>query len=213
MRHSYFICLFVLLGCGSGDKSNKIQAIAETDDASRQITCWGIGDVQLDLDEKMLKDQLGAEHVTKDSVFFNGKYKVTISRAYRGAANELTVFWKETHEPLSTIDSLEISGKKSDYKFSNGITLGTTLSELQSLNNGAEIALNYLPSTNTLFIKSVGEGKLKGDMPCFSGELALPDSIPASSIGELKASRDLKSSNPIFKSFEPRLQVIRIRNI
>lgn len=212
MRNFLLIPFLFLLACNGADNNHKIQAISETGIADEQITCWGIGEIQLDLDEKALISLIGRENVQIDSLYNDGKFKRMVSRLWRGQNKELTIYWREIASPFTAIDSLELSGVSSIYKFSNGIALGVRLSELVKQNGNVPVNLGFTHS-GQLQVLNFGKGKLKGDMPCFSGKMTFPDSIPASKVGELKALKYFDSSNEILKAYNPILTVIRIKNI
>lgn len=217
MRNCNFILLLsglLLFGCGQGNSGQKIQSIDSGQESDYEMNCWGIGKVQLDMDYESLLQTVGEKDMSIDSAYTaEHKFKGFVSRLWKGRPEEISVYWRELKQPFQNIDSLEISGPKSPYKFFNGLKIGSSLSDIVKLNDGENVMLSSFNQSHTANILSIEGRKLKGDIPCFGGSLALPDSVSASEMQHLTGDDKISSSRPEVRRHDPKLCRISIRSI
>lgn len=215
-----FLILFVLviLACNSpsgssdGKGSGKIYSIESGQGQSDQITCWGIGDIDLDNDAASLQELAGKEKLSFDSLMIEGTFNGFNTKIWKGTNREVVVHWKEKKLPCSSIDYLEISASQSPYHFANGIKIGSRLSEIVKLNGGKAIHLYGFGWDNGGTFIDFNKGKLAGDIPCFGGIFSLPKNLSAADINPVLGDKKISSQNPVLMKYDPVLTVIRVRN-
>lgn len=179
-----------------------------------EITCWGIGDIELEDTYDVLVEKAGLEEVKQDSLFKEGTFERVITRVWPDTEKEIIVHWKEKAAPLSTIEMLEVKHPQSVYHFTNGIKIGSTLQDLEKENGGIEFSFFGFGWDYGGTLKDFNSGKLSGDLPCFEGVLALPEEASqAEGAAEVMGDKQVKSSHPFFSKFSPRLATIRIKSV
>ncbi len=196
-----------------GDKSaKKIQSIEAANEGGNEITCWGIGDIDLDNDMQSITEKVGETNVTQDSLFKEGSFEGFVTTLWKGSPKEIIVHWKEKKKPYQTIDHLEITHSESPYHFVNGIKIGTTLKEMEKLNGGAAIDLYGFGWDYGGTFVSFNKGKLAGDIPCFGGVFALPENAEPGETKEIMGDTKISSSHTAFAKYDPKLVIIRVKN-
>ncbi|RXF69795.1 hypothetical protein [Arcticibacter tournemirensis] len=217
MRVFLFLSILLFAACNNssdkGDKAaKKIQSIDTASEGGSEITCWGIGDIDLDNDMQSLTGKVGKANVTQDSLFKEGSFEGFVTTLWKGSPKEIIVHWKEKKEPYQTIDHLEITSPESPYHFVNGIKIGTTLKEMEKLNGGTAISLyGFGWDYGGTFI-SFNKGKLAGDIPCFGGVFALPENVETSDTKDVMGDSKISSSHAAFTKYDPKLVTIRVKN-
>ncbi len=96
-----------------------------------------IGPVTARSTEAELKAIVGADAVTRDSVFwFEGQYRPATVLFSRDSLRRLSIVWKD-EEAWSNPERIDLDGGHSIWHTADGISLGTTLEELENLNGKA----------------------------------------------------------------------------
>ena len=215
MRIPFFLCVVLFLSCNqkqteklSSDPVSDLNTV--TTETDTQITCWGVGSVDLGDDLKTIEEKIGKDRISTDSLFLEGMFERLISVIDQGKPTELKIHWQETKPTFNTIRYIEISNPKSVYQFANGIKVGISLAELVKLNEGKALQLHGFGWDYGGTFIDFGEGTLKGDIPCFGGVFAFQGSanIPSEISGEQKISSD----HPALQQQEIKLVKITINN-
>ena len=141
--------LFLLTACNRGQNQTPGKASADstgsveiTQGDANQITCWGIGDIELSDDLATIEEKIGKEHLKQDSLFMEGMFETMVTTVWSSTPKEITIRWKEKEPPYQTIDYLEIASAEAPYHFANGVRIGMSLKELEQLNGGKPINLH-----------------------------------------------------------------------
>ncbi|WP_374165162.1 hypothetical protein [Arcticibacter sp. MXS-1] len=227
MKSSRVICriLFIVLpalllfSCGQ-NKSNKKENsggqgfdIGANQSGDDEITCWGIGPVELDNDMQSLAEKVGKENLSQDSLFAEGMFEGFVTTVWKNSPREIIVHWKEKKEPFQNIQFLEIRQASSPYHFLNGVKIGSRASEITRLNGGTPFLLYGFGWDNGGTFVSFNKGKLAGDMPCFGGVFALPDNVDAKDAEGIMGDMEIKSTVPALQKYDARLVALRVKNI
>ncbi len=217
MRIFFILSALLLFACnnpsGSGNKqAGKVYSIAGNQDGGEEITCWGIGEIDLDDDMASLEEKVGRKGLSQDSLMKEGAFEGFVTKLWKGTAKEIVVHWKEKKAPYAVIDYLEVVQPASPYHFANGIKIGTSLNDIIKLNGGTAVNLyGFGWDYGGTFI-DFGKGKLAGDIPCFGGVFALPDNIKTDDSREITGDIKITSSHPALKNYEVKLVAIRVVN-
>lgn len=205
----------LLLAACTQHQERKTQAVYSLDNnqsPADEITCWGIGDIDLDNDESSLAEKVGKENLVRDSLILGGSFERVVTKVWKGENKEVIVHWTEKKPPFSTIDFLEISQPHSPYHFVNGIKIGSRLSEMVKLNGDIPITLYGFGGDNGGAFVDFGKGKLAGDIPCFGGVFTLPQSVGPDDMKGIQGDKKMTSDNSSLKKYDPTLAVIRVHN-
>ena len=214
MRYCLILSILLLLACSHSPERSikpekKIYSLDENSVGNDEITCWGIGEIDLDNDMSTLEEKADKKNMSVDSIVKDGVFEGFVTTLWKGTSKEIIVHWKEKTPPFHTIDFLEIRQEKSPYHFVNGIKLGTTLREMVKLNGRSPISLYGFGSAQAGTFASFGSGKLSGDIPCFGGVFDLPENRDSR---QFKDGEKLLSSDPVLTRHETRLVSIQIHN-
>ncbi|PRY50908.1 hypothetical protein B0I27_108116 [Arcticibacter pallidicorallinus] len=213
-RVAYFALLLFMMSCTNSPKVKEEAGDWLQGGDPTEITCWGIGDIELEDSYDILVEKAGLDHVKQDSLFKEGMFERVITRVWPNTEKEITVYWKEKKAPLVTIEMLELRDSASVYHFANGLKIGSTLQDLVKENGGIEFSFYGFGWDNGGTIVDFNSGKLSNNLPCFQGVLALPQEASADAgAGELMGDKLIKSSHPLFSKFNPRLVNIKIKNV
>lgn len=202
----------MIVACGNSgpssdvDTAENVTVLADSSDLDL-ITCWGVGEIEFDDDLESLEAKVGKESITTDSLFLEGTFESLITTLWKGEPKEISIHWLEKKPPYSAIKYLEISKPGSVYAFANGITVGSTLAEIEHLNGAAFTLYGFGWDYGGTFI-DFGTGELANNLPCFSGVFQLNAQITPSISGD----KPLKSNNPAFSGLDVTLKTIRIKN-
>lgn len=217
MKRLLYLPLMFLFSC-TNNSFNKLPSIAGLGESdlinSSEITCWGIAEIELEDSYATLVEKVDVKNLMQDSIFKEGVFQEMVTSIWKDSPKEIVVHWKEKQAPYVTIDNLEIKNSSSVYHFVNGIKIGTSLRELVKLNGGKGFSLWGFGWDNGGAIKDFNDGTLSGDLPCFRGVLALPDSvINEKDSKNLMGDRLIQSSDAVFAKYDPVLINIRIKNV
>lgn len=218
MRILLVFSLILFIACNNSSKDTdkkggKIYSMSDNQEGAEEITCWGIGPIELDSDMQVVEEKAGKANVSQDSLFLEGNFEGFITKVWKDTAKEIVIHWKEKQAPFSNIEFLEISRPESPYHFMNGIKIGTGLKEIEKLNGGTAITLYGFGWDYGGTFVDFNKGKLAGDIPCFGGVFSLPDSADTEAVKELLGDIKISSSQPAFDKYEPVLSVIRVKSI
>ncbi|PWG80173.1 hypothetical protein [Pararcticibacter amylolyticus] len=218
MRNALLLFLAVFfLACNSSDKhkktGGKIFSIADNQEGEDEITCWGIGGIELDNDLTSLEEKAGKENVSMDSLFLEGDFDGFVTTLWKGSDREIVVHWKENQAPYTNIEFLEISRPSSPYHFVNGIKIGTSLNDIVKLNGDTPVSLYGFGWDYGGTFVDFNKGKLAGEIPCFGGVFALPDSLHTEDVKTVMGDMKISSADPVFKKYQASLEKIRVRNL
>lgn len=210
-------CFALLVSMMSCTNSPKVKEEAEDwlqGGDPTEITCWGIGDIELEDSFDILTEKAGLDNIKQDSLFKEGNFERVVSRVWPDTEKEIIVHWKEKKAPLVTIEMLEVSDSASVYHFANGIKIGSTLRDLVKENGGTEFSFYGFGWDYGGTISDFNSGKLSNILPCFQGVLALPEGASkGAGAGEVMGDSLIKSSHPFFSEVNPQLVNIRIKNV
>ena len=217
MRIALFLSLFVWSSCNqrqagnsAADTSKQVQPVEFAEGNITEITCWGVGDIELGDDFRTIEEKAGQQNISQDSLFLEGDFQGVFTTLWKGQDKEIEIHWKEKQAPFKTINYLEINRPGSPYQLTNGIKIGTSLKEIEKL-HGRPLNLFGLGWDYGGTFIDFGQGKLQGDIPCFGGVFSIDDSAYDAAkdiIGDKKVSSD----NPAFDKIEAKLIKIRISN-
>lgn len=213
MRLLFFILCVFLTACRSSTSSEENntsneQTVDQKDSSNlNQITCWGVGEIDLDDDPNSIKEKVGESDISTDSLFLEGMLERMVTTLWKDTPKEIAINWTENKPPFKTIKYLEISNPASVYSFANGIKIGTTLSELEALNAAPFNLYGFGWDYGGTFI-NFGKGKLGQDLPCFGGVFKLEGNAPQSATGDKSFGSDAQA----FKDQLISLKTIRVKN-
>ncbi|WP_207425659.1 hypothetical protein [Pedobacter sp. SYSU D00535] len=182
-----------------------------THENSDQITCWGIGSIELGDDLPALEEKLGKDNLVQDSLMLEGMFEGLITKAWRGTSREITIVWKEKKAPFNTIDYLEISQPNAPYAFANGIKIGTTLKEIEKMNGKSLKLYGFGWDYGGTFV-SFDKGKLAGEIPCFGGVFSLEAEQDSEELRAIMGDQEISSTHPSFDKYQVKLAKIRVVN-
>lgn len=222
MHRSIYILLFLLASCtGTQQTENEISDSSDSviqDDTSslsvpelpktKLITCNGIGNISLSDNMEDLIKKAGSENIYADSLFLEGSFEGIISTLWNNTENEIAVRWTEKQEPYRTIKFLEIK-QGAIYKFSNGIGVGSSLSEIADLNGAPFNLYGFAWDYGGTFIDFDG-GKLSAEIPCFGGVFTLQKAGSKALDPGIMGDKKINSDHSALQEYNPRLSVIRI---
>jgi len=209
-----FALLLVMMSCSNSPKVKEEAGEWLQGGDPTEITCWGIGDIELEDSYDVIVDKAGLKNVKQDSLFKEGTFERVITRVWPDTEKEIIVHWKEEKAPLATIEMLEVSHSSSVYHFTNGIKIGSSLKDLIKENGGVEFSFYGFGWDNGGTVKDFNSGKLSGNLPCFEGVLALPEEASKDAgSAEVMGDKQIKSSNPFFSRFDPHLVSIKIKSV
>lgn len=213
-RVAYLTLLVFMMSCTNSPKVKEEAGDWMQGGDPTEITCWGIGDIELEDSYDILVEKAGLDNIKQDSLFKEGDFERVITRVWPGTNKEIIVHWKEKQAPLASIDMLELRDSASVYHFVNGIKIGSTLEELIKENGGAEFSFYGFGWDYGGTVSDFNSGKLSKNLPCFRGVLALPkEASNETGAGEVMGDKLIKSSHPFFSKFNPRLVNIKIKNV
>ena len=87
-------------------------------------------------DEAMLKTKYGAENVTRETqVFAEGTVELEVTLLFKGTEKELRFMWEDDSVNFAIPTSLFVETKNSPWVTSNGIKVGTSMTELEEIYN------------------------------------------------------------------------------
>jgi hypothetical protein len=87
-------------------------------------------------DEAMLKSKYGAENVIRETqVFAEGTVELEVTLLFKGTEKELRFMWEDDSVNFATPSSLFVEAKNSPWITSNGIKVGTKMTELEKIYN------------------------------------------------------------------------------
>jgi len=187
-------------------------SFSKSDEDRFQITCWGVGDIDLDDDMASLEEKFGKENISQDSLFLEGMFETMITVLWKDKPEEISIRWKDNAGQGKTIDFLEIYRPGSPYHFANGIKIGTKLDEIVALNGDKPVFIYGFGWDYGGTFVDFGEGKLKGDIPCFGGVFGLDDEKSADGLSQILGDQKISSSHPVLKKHSASLLKIRIMN-
>lgn len=207
------LMLTALLACNnpSANRSSSegnFSAQSEANDQT-QITCWGIGVIELEDSFSDIEKKAGHKGLSLDSVFLEGTFERVVTTLWKGTDKEITIRWKESVPPFKSIKTLEISNPASVYSFVNGIKIGSKLSDIAALNNAPVSLYRFGWDYGGTFV-GFNKGTLAGDIPCFGGVFELVNTETAHDAASLMGDTEINSSDPGFENQDARLKVIRI---
>lgn len=213
-RVACFALLLFIMSCTNSPKVKEEAGDWLQGGDPTEITCWGIGDIELEDSYDALVDKAGLDHIKQDSLFKEGTFERVITRVWPDTEKEIIVHWKEKEAPLSTIEMLELRDSSSVYHFTNGLRIGSTLQDLVKENGGVEFSFYGFGWDYGGTVTDFNSGKLSGNLPCFQGVLALPqEASEDAGGGEVMGDKQVKSSHPFFSKFNPRLVNIKIKSV
>lgn len=218
MKNILYLFLLLFFSCTSDSAKNQKSTSSWSNELtvanSAEITCWGVGDIELEDSFDILAEKAGEKNVKQDSLFKEGTFEGFITRIWGNTEKEIIVHWKEKTPPFSAIKQLEITNPSSIYHFPNGIKIGTTLTELIELNGGKEFSFYGFGWDYGGTVNDFNGGKLSEVLPCFKGKLALPEGTSsAAELKEIMGDHLVKSSLPVFSKYVPKLVNIKISNV
>jgi len=217
VRIPLFLSLLALSSCSQrqtsnspADTSKEVRTVELAEGNITEITCWGVGEIELGDDFKAIEDKVSKQNISQDSMFVEGDFQGIFTTLWKGQDKEIEIHWKEKKVPFKTIDYLEINRSDSPYQFTNGIKIGTSLKDIEKLNGQPLNLYGFGWDYGGTFI-DFGQGRLQGDIPCFGGVFSIDDTaydMAKDIIGDKKVSSD----NAVFNKTEARLIKIRISN-
>jgi len=217
MRIPFFLSLLAFSSCGqrqidnsAAETSNQVRTVELSEANITEITCWGVGDIELGDDFKTIEEKVGRQNISQDSLFLEGGFQGIFTTLWKGQDKEVKIHWKEKEVPFKTIDYLEIDRPDSPYQFTNGIKIGTSLKEIEKLNGLPLNLYGFGWDYGGTFI-DFGQGKLQGDIPCFGGVFSIDDSA-YDTAKEILGDKKVSSDNAAFAKTEAKLSKIRISN-
>ncbi len=217
MRIPLFLSLLALSSCGqrqtsnsAADTSKHVRPVEFSEGNIAEITCWGVGDIELGDDFKAIEEKVDKQNISKDSLFLEGDFQDVFTTLWKGQDKQIEIHWKEKQAPFKTIDYLEINRPDSPYQFTNGIKIGTSLKEIERLNGRPLNLYGFGWDYGGTFI-DFGQGKLQGDIPCFGGVFSINDSA-YDTAKEILGDKKVSSDNAAFDKTETKLIKIRISN-
>jgi hypothetical protein len=155
------------------------------------IDCEGIGPVDFKVTEADVVARLGSSNVRRDSVFAESEFAGWQSVVYPDTPREVLIYWQELEPPLVTVQRLAVRQSNSIYRLSNGIGVGTSVSELVRLNDGRPVTFGGLGWDYGGGFDGFNEGRLKDQLPCFQAQLDLkPD---AEDVDELMGEKEIRT--------------------
>ncbi|WP_407428680.1 hypothetical protein [Arcticibacter sp.] len=213
-RVACFALILSIMSCTSSPKVKEEAGDWLQGGDPTEITCWGIGDIELEDSYDILVDKAGLDQIKQDSLFKEGMFERVITRIWPDSEKEIIVHWKEKEPPLATIEMLELRDSSSVYHFTNGIKIGSTLQDLVKENGGIEFSFYGFGWDNGGTIVDFNSGKLSNNLPCFQGVLAVPqEASEDSEAGQVMGDKQIKSSHSFFSRFNPRLVNIKIKSV
>lgn len=213
-RIAYFTVLLFMMSCTNSPKVKEEAGDWLQGGDPTEITCWGIGDIELEDSYDIVVENAGLDNIKQDSLFKEGMFERVITRVWPDTKKEIIIHWKEKTAPLASIEMLELRDSASVYHFANGIKIGSTLEELIKENGGIEFSFYGFGWDYAGTISDFNSGKLSNNLPCFQGVLALPqEALKDPGAGEVMGDKLIKSSHPFFSKFSPRLVNIKIENV
>jgi len=168
-RVAYLTLLVFMMSCTNSPKVKEEAGDWMQGGDPTEITCWGIGDIELEDSYDILVEKAGLDNIKQDSLFKEGDFERVITRVWPGTNKEIIVHWKEKQAPLASIDMLELRDSASVYHFVNGIKIGSTLEELIKENGGAEFSFYGFGWDYGGTISDFNSGKLSKKSSLFPG--------------------------------------------
>lgn len=166
--------------------------IKAQDKSDRTITINSVGAITKNTTQKDLIKKYGAKNVTKDTIYLGeGVFKIG-TRLFADTDDELLIHWKN-----KTPKFIIIKGK--NWKTKEGITIGTTLKTLESLNVEPFILLG-LGWDYGGTITNWNNGKLQKNILLQHFYIQLSNTELNSSIKKVLGDIEFKSSNANFKT-------------
>lgn len=213
-RVACFALLLFIMSCTNSPKVEEEAGDWLQGGDPTEITCWGIGEIELEDSYDILVDKAGLDHIKQDSLFKEGIFERVITRVWPDTEKEIVVHWKEKEAPLATIEMLELRDSSSVYHFTNGLRIGSTLQDLVKENGGVEFSFYGFGWDYSGTVTDFNSGKLSNSLPCFQGVLALPqEASEDTGAAELMGDKLINSSHPFFSKFNPRLVNIKIKSV
>jgi hypothetical protein len=173
-----------------------------------------VGPVTAKMSETDLIRIYGKQNVQSKAISLGeGEYEPGTSIYPREPGKTLVVLWKES-EPRRLPKVIQISGEKSVWKVTHGISLGTTLKELERLNGKSFILTGLGGGEYAGTIVSWEQGKLENEFT-EQGRVILrlnypPGEGPAGQKDDptVWGDRDFRSDHPDMQKINPRVYEI-----
>ncbi|WP_155975786.1 hypothetical protein [Daejeonella oryzae] len=181
-----------------------------SDSGTNLINCQGVAQVKFSDNLNGLIDKFGKDNITIDSLMLEGTYEETFSTIHKSKIDEIKVFWKEKQPPFETMKAIEISNPKSPFRFSNSIGIGSSIQEIEKLNEGVFQFYGFGWDYGGTLI-SFNNGKLEKDFPCFKAVFQMqqqkntPSSDPS-----VMGDHPVQSDHPNLKNYRVVIKKIRI---
>lgn len=145
----------------------------------------------------------GAENVETIDLPIGEGMTVPGTRVYGKTANELLIEWKE-NEP--TPARITISRPGTQWKTSDGITLGTSLEELEKI-NGHSFKLTGFRWDYPGRTVSWEGGKLPAQLQL---DLEVAKEVPEAELQQVTGDTEFDSSHPVFKQMQLKVKTIHL---
>jgi hypothetical protein len=166
-----------------------------------------VGDIVPSMTERQLQDRYGARNVTPIEVSLGEGFTEPGTALFASdPQRSLEILWT-SQQPNRRPRLVRVKGRA--WKTAEGIGLGTTLRQLEELNDGP-FTLSGFGWTYSGAVVSWGNGKL-GPLLQSRGRVQLWLEPPKNAKpGKLVGDKDFKSSNPAMRSLDPRVYALTV---
>jgi hypothetical protein len=214
------ICLLLIIAIGlfgCGQKNKQTENTTQVKDSANWICIPGIqvGEIKANTSEKDLIRIYGKKNVAQDSVSLGEGYYEKGTVVFKGTKNEVQITWKDSLN-LANPEVIYIRQPNTEWKTKEGITIGTTLKELEKINGTAFFMLGFAWDYSGTII-SWNHGKLEDKMVKpedqkltirldEEGEVKLTEA----EYHYLSGDKEFYSSNTILQKLNPKVREILI---
>lgn len=163
----------------------------------------GVGGITSGSSKDDLAKIFGAENVESYEVPVGEGMTVEGTRIFGGTKNEVLIEWKQSGAP----ERITISMPETDWRTKDGITVGTSLDEVEKV-NGCPFKLTGFEWDYPGRTVSWEEGKLPGALQLefdYSNTLSLEEEM------QVMGDRDLSSDHPVMKKKGLKVRTLFVR--
>lgn len=163
------------------------------------------GPINADATEESLKQQFGADKVKREKMYVGDGIEMDGAVVFPNEPEKrVEVFWFE--EDPKRVQLVQIHGEKSEWKTAQGVTLGTTLQELEKL-NGKPFAIMGLGWDFGGTVSDWKGGALDGlTLRCDATDVQLSEAESATILGD----QVVQSSLPAMQKANPKVSKITL---
>ncbi|MCS6833803.1 MAG: hypothetical protein NZ521_09540, partial [Flammeovirgaceae bacterium] len=172
------------------------------------ITCEGIGEVKITMNEATMIEKFGKENVKRDSLYEEEGFAGFATILWQNTPKEVWVMWQD--ENFQKIRTLEVRRNDSIYRTSQGVRVGNSLNEVVAANGGIHIEFSGLGWDFGGWTQNFSNGTIGKELPCLSLQLDFSGNTEGMDISSISGDVGVKSDNPVLQQIPLKVVTLTI---